>query len=135
MYYINRLKLILGNNLCSQLLFVHAFTGCDATSRIFGVGKKATFQKLAKDDRRLHPCSKEFITPCPSTATIETLGRKAMAILFGGKDTESLESLRYSMFTKKVSSAKSFVTPERLPPTATSTKFHSLRVYYQLNLD
>ena len=30
-YNINRLKVILGNDLCSQLLFIHAITGCDTT--------------------------------------------------------------------------------------------------------
>ena len=132
MYNINRLKVILGNDLCSQLLFIHAITGCDTTSRIFGVGKKATFQKLVKGDSVLQSCSNEFISPNQTRAIIEDLGSKAMAVLFGGKCTESLASLRYNILVKKVSSAKSFVTPERLPPTASSTKFHCLRAYYQI---
>ena len=36
------------------------------------------------------------------------------------------------MFSKKVAAAKSFVTPEHLPPTESATKFHCLRVYYQV---
>ena len=40
LYHINELKIVLGEELCSQLLFLHAYTGCDTTSRIFGVGKK-----------------------------------------------------------------------------------------------
>ena len=36
------------------------------------------------------------------------------------------------MFKKKVVSASSFVAPARLPPTASATKFHSLRAYYQI---
>ena len=43
---INRLKAILGPDICSQLLFIHAFTGCDSTSRIFSIGKKTAFKKL-----------------------------------------------------------------------------------------
>src|SRR6218665_2494064 len=39
-YNINYLKEMIGNDLCSQLLFIHAMTGCDTTSRIFGVGKE-----------------------------------------------------------------------------------------------
>ena len=39
-YNINTLKECLGQQLCSQLLFIHAFTGCDTTSRVFGMGKK-----------------------------------------------------------------------------------------------
>ena len=49
-YDINRLKDILAHDLCSQLLFIHAMTGCDTTSRIFGVGKKSAFQKLVKGE-------------------------------------------------------------------------------------
>ena len=39
LYHINELKIVLGEELCFQLLFLHAYTGCDTTSRIFGVGK------------------------------------------------------------------------------------------------
>lgn len=55
-----------------------------------------------------------------------------MVVLFGGKGFESLASLRLSTLSKKIVSAKSFVAPERLPPTVSSTKLHSLRVYYQI---
>ena len=41
----------LGQRLCSQLLFIHAFTLCDTTSRVFGMGKKTFFQKAAKGDK------------------------------------------------------------------------------------
>ena len=41
---------------CNDLLFLHAFTGCDSVSRVFGIGKKfgvpANHQKR-KDDERL----------------------------------------------------------------------------------
>ena len=47
-YHINRIQEVLGRELCSQLMFIHAMTGSDRTSRIFGVGKKTAFQKLAK---------------------------------------------------------------------------------------
>jgi len=39
-YDINRLQQIIGHDMCAQLLFIHAVTGCDTTSRIFGVGKR-----------------------------------------------------------------------------------------------
>ena len=55
-----------------------------------------------------------------------------MAALFGGNDKDSLASLRYNTFVKKITSATSFVPPERLPPTASSTKYHCLRTYYQI---
>ncbi len=47
-YNITLLKEKLGDDVCSHLLFVHAYTGCDSTLRIFGIGKKLAFQKLIK---------------------------------------------------------------------------------------
>ena len=38
-YDISHLKEFLKQGICSQLLFIHVVTGCDLTSRIFGVGK------------------------------------------------------------------------------------------------
>jgi len=38
-----------------------------------------------------------------------------MVDLFGSKYKDTLSSLRHINFTKKVDSAKAFVTPERLP--------------------
>ena len=63
---------------------------------------------------------------------VETIGCKAMAALFNANNNDSLASLRYNMLCKKLSKAKTFVTPERLPPTSSARKFHSLRSYYQV---
>jgi hypothetical protein len=38
-----------------------------------------------------------------------------MVSLFDGKSDDTLPSLRHFIFTKKVSTAKAFVTTERLP--------------------
>ena len=48
-YNINYLRELIGNDTCSQLLFIHAMTGCDTTSRIFGVGKRVLFIRLLKE--------------------------------------------------------------------------------------
>ncbi|KAG7165603.1 hypothetical protein Hamer_G013102 [Homarus americanus] len=116
-YNISEMKQVLGSDMCSQLLFIHTFTGCDTTSHIFSVGKKPV---------RMRFCSQI------KQSVIEDLGSKAMAVLFGGKSTDSLASLHYNLLIKKIVSAKSFVTPESLPPTKSSTKYHSFRKYYQI---
>ena len=55
-----------------------------------------------------------------------------MMVMFGERSmTGSLAALRYYLLTKKIVSATSFVTPERLPPTQSSTKYHCFRTYYQ----
>ena len=125
-YNINTLKECLGQQLCSQ------FTGCDTTSRVFGMGKKPFFQKVAKGDEQLKSCALAFTKPGQTADTIEQHGNQPMVLLFTGKQTDFLASLRHSVFKKKVVSASSFVAPARLPPTASATKFHSLRAYYQI---
>ena len=96
------------------------------------LGKKSVFQKLVEDDQGLQLCADTFTSRGVSHAEIKKLGSQAMAVIFGGESTSSLAAMRYKIFTKKVAAAKSFVTPERLPPTESATKFHCLRVYYQV---
>ena len=122
-YNINVLKQILGDDLCTDLLFVHAFTGCDTTSRIFGIGKKSVFQKIIKGESVFRTCSKIFCSPDKDRDTVESAGCKAMVSLFNGNQNESLATLRYSSLCN---------TPDRLPPTASATRFHSLRTHYQV---
>jgi len=57
LYNINLLKETLGDDVCNQLIFIHAYSGCDSTSRIFGIGKKSAFQKLVKSDRVMKSCA------------------------------------------------------------------------------
>ena len=131
-YHINNAKILLGLDICKQLLFIHAFTGCDSTSRIFGIGKKSVFQKFIDKNPTLQACASYFVSQGDACEIIKKLGKQAMAIIFGGEADDSLDYLRYNLFSKKVAVAKSFVTPERLPPTSSSTEFHCLRVYYQI---
>jgi hypothetical protein len=56
-YNINLLKETLGDKVCNELLFVHASSGCDSTSTIFGIGKKSAYRKLVKSDPGMKSCS------------------------------------------------------------------------------
>lgn len=132
MYDIKKIKSVLGKEVCSQLLFLHAYTGFDSTSRIHGIGKKTIFHKLLKGDSSLRCCASTFIVPGQSKKVIEDFGITAMKCMFGGNSEESLASIRYNMVVKKLANAKSFITPERLPPTTAATKYHALRTYYQV---
>lgn len=130
-YTIHQMKIILRQEVCSHLLFLHAFTGCDS-SRIFSIGKKSTLQKLIKGNPILKSCASSFILPRQSKEVTADQGAKAMVALFGDNCGDSLPEMRYHVFVHKLESAKSFVTPLRLPPTVSSTKFHFLRIYYQI---
>ena len=131
-YHINRIQKVLGHEMRSQLMFIHAMTGSDTTSRIFGVGKKTAFQKLAKGYPLIRSCAIAFTIPNQTTEVIDNLGCQVMAVLFGCKGTDSLATMRYNTFSKKVVSALSFVTPERLSRTESATKLHCRIAYYQV---
>ena len=94
-YHINLIKKVLGSNLCSHMLFIHSFSGCDSTSRIFGLGKKAVFQRLVKGDSIIQTAADSFLLPNQVKHKIDDLGRQVMAVIFGGNVTDSLASLRY----------------------------------------
>ena len=115
--------------MCSWLLFLHAITGCDFTH--FGCWEKDCSPETCK--KRLCP---SVLCQCvhrtkPGNGCNE-LGCQAMAVLFGGTGTDSLATIQYNTFSKKVVSSSSFLTPERLPPTEYVTKFHCRRTYFQI---
>ena len=123
-YQINPIQEVLGHEMCSQLMFIHAVTGFDMTSRIFGVGKKTAFQKLAKGDPLIRSCAIAFTIPNQTTEVINNLGCQVIAVDSGAKDTDSVATMRYNRCSKKIVSASSFVTRESLPPTESATKLH-----------
>ena len=131
-YNIKVLKRILGETVCRDILFIHAFTGCDATSRVFGIGMKSVFQRILKNGNELKGCSNVFCSPHHGHDVVEATGCRAMVELFHSNQKDSLASIRYNILCKKVARAKAFVTPERLPSTSAACKFHSLRTYYQV---
>ncbi|KAG0716548.1 hypothetical protein GWK47_009434 [Chionoecetes opilio] len=61
--------------------------------------------------------------------TVKRLWVCTHGVLFNGKPGDNLSAVRYTRLCKKVSAAKSFVTPERLPPPSSATKYPSLRSY------
>ena len=47
----------LGNDVCSDLVGLHAFTGCDSTSAFVGKGKKTAFDLVTRQPRFAAHCS------------------------------------------------------------------------------
>lgn len=131
-YNIKALKDSLGEAMCRRLLFLHAFTGCDSTSRIFGVGKKSAFQKILKDGHVICKIADVFCNPNQHHELIERSGSQAMLTLFGATPTDTLAMVRYNILCKKVARASSVIAPERLPPTSAASRLHSFRCYFQI---
>ena len=47
-YNINLLKETLGDDVCNKLLCVHAYSGCDSTSMIYGIGTKVSLPEISE---------------------------------------------------------------------------------------
>ena len=59
-------------------------------------------------------------------------GEKVLVCLYNGNDGENINHLRLRRFKEKVAKSSKYVEAKSLPPTRAATKFHSLRVYFQI---
>lgn len=127
---IHQVQSALGNQVCQCLLFAHAILGCDTTSRLFGFGKAAGL-KLIQKNKTFIEQAKVFNKKGCSQAEIVAAGEMAVLCLYGSKE-KNLNQLRLQKFQELVRTSKKAVQPKNLPPTSAALKFHSLRVYYQV---
>ena len=108
-----------------NVLFLHALTGSDTTSKPFRIGKASGLAKA----EALEMAASVFLEEGQPQGNIDAAGSVALAVLYGCPD---LNSGRVSKFTEKVLSTSNYVPPERLPPTDEAARFHSRRVYHQV---
>lgn len=127
---IHQAQSVVGDELCQSILFAHAILGCDTTSRVFGFGK-AVGLKLLQKNKTFIEQAKVFNRKGCSQAEIVAAGEKALLCLYGSRDKD-LNQLRLRKFQELVRTSKKSVQPKNLPPTSAAAKFHSLRVYYQV---
>ncbi|KAK3878633.1 hypothetical protein Pcinc_016764 [Petrolisthes cinctipes] len=122
---------ILAQDVTSNILFTHAILGCDTTSRVFGVGKSVSL-RLVQESPIFREQASVFRKVSATKDEIIAAGEKAMGLLCKGGVTDSLNELRLKRFHAQVTDNKTAIHPRNLPPTSSSTKFHSLRVYHQV---
>lgn len=127
---INRTKAILGDELCYYLPFLHALTGCDTTSRIFGISKASAI-KTFKNNVSFRCNSSLFVHATDKTDIVKT-GEAVILALFGALPEEGLNSLRYRLFSSKTVSSTCSIQVQTLPPTSSAAALHCLRVYHQV---
>ncbi len=128
---IRLVKGVLGNNICTNILFIHAVLGCDTTSRLFGIGKRVALKK-ALDSPYFCLQASVFSDEFAERTAIVSAGENSLVCLYGGKPEENLDILRYMRYCDKTMSTTSSVSISSLPPTSAAAKYHSLRVYYQV---
>lgn len=125
---ISRLKKKIDRSLSHGLLFLHALSGCDTTSRPFGLGKVTVLKKFAL----LKDSAKVFMDKSSSKGAVEKAGEKALLVLYGCPESRDLTSARVEKFSMKVATSAGYVPPEKLPPTSDAARFHSQRTYHQV---
>ncbi|VDI11839.1 Hypothetical predicted protein [Mytilus galloprovincialis] len=126
---INKTKEKLGKTICNILPVIHAFTGCDTVSHIFGHGKGAVLKKNMSS-QYLQEKAMTFLNDSNHNE-IAKAGEKIFLHLYGGLELESLDLLRYRKFASKVLVGNIYVQVHSLSPTSNAAKFHSLRTFYQ----
>ena len=124
---ITTLKKGLDPDLTESLLFMHAISGCDTTSRPYGIGKATVLMKYAV----LKTTASVFKCPSSSPESIEKAGEDALLKMYGCTSA-TLNSARVAKFSSKVSTSTTYVPPEKLPPTSHGAIFHSKRTYHQV---
>ena len=100
--------------------------------KTFGHGKANLLKKIqvSEEVQQIAHLMGDF------SVTPEEVGRAGICLFlihFGGKDGDSLNTLRYVKFLEMVSASK-VVDPHKLPPTERAAHFHSLRVHLQVML-
>ncbi|XP_076042102.1 uncharacterized protein LOC143026001 [Oratosquilla oratoria] len=130
-WHINSVAEALGESICSVLPVVHALCGCDTTSRLYGIGKGAALRKVREDNGFLK-CLEAFCCQSGSKDAISSAGEKSLVYLYGGKGNDTLDGLRKTKFCNKVGKSSTTVEVHSLPPTTDAAKYHSFRVYCQI---
>lgn len=125
------LRRTVGPDIYNNVLFMHAILGCDTTSGIYGIGKRAAL-KLLSSSAPFRRNAQVFADAQSSKADIISAGEDALVALYKGRPGDKLDSLRLQKFHQKVIVSKSVVDPKVLPPTSAAAAFHSLRVYLQV---
>lgn len=73
-----------------------------------------------------------FMEPNQSHECVNKHGQAALEVLYNCKPGNSLDFERAARFSSKVASRLVYLPPESLPPTVNAAKYHSYRVYHQV---
>ncbi len=121
----------LGNDICDNILALHALLGCDTTSRLFGMGKGTVIKKF-ESNTTFASAIRVFNDSHVSRQQIINAGERALVALYNGDNTCTLDDLRFQKFHQKVLSSSKACDPKALPPTSAAAKNRSMRVYCQV---
>lgn len=123
---------------CMQqyILFAHAFAGCDTTSAFFSIGKRSILNTL-KGNENIELATVFYETgkngkDNKDDSYLYDAAERMVKLLCKCKDPkEDIESVRYRLYKKSISSKKKFELSQ-LPPTKSALRQHVKRVYFQI---
>lgn len=112
----------------THLMSLHAITGCDTVSALFGQGKKKAFLLAQKDS--LHVLD-VFENSGSSKDNIARAGEEFLLKLYGARRVDTLDKYRYTCYNRSISSSSvsSSFKLQSLPPTSAAAAQHSFRTY------
>lgn len=132
--HINAIQRSLGPSLAKCILFLHAFLGCDTTSRLYGVRRSEVLEK-AQGSPELADIASVFLNPESTPDEVGRAGIAAFLIIYGAQPGEKLWQLRHRKFVAKAANnAIKTVDPRTLAPTEDAAILHALRVYLQVQI-
>ena len=114
----------------SQLPVIHAISGCDTASSLFGHGKVSVFKKLWQS-AEVTPYIDVLASPGSGHNEGFDAICKILALLCGGKVTDRLNWLRYNMYMQATAANLQLPIPEWMLPTENAARFHLYRVHLQ----
>ena len=109
-----------------HILFIHAWVGCDSTSAIFREGKTFVLQKLQTSTEIQSP-SYIFEDYSSSQLEIVQAGLRIFVIIYGGKENNTLNRLRYVSYMNMLTKSLAVVQPAKLPPTESAAISHCFK--------
>lgn len=128
---IRDIRSAIGDNAAEQILAIHAVSGCDSTSALYGQGKGSVWKKVT-GSQQFRPLT-DVINACDAShESVVAAGLQFLVLLYGGRKYDSLNSLRYARYMDLTASSTVPLRPERLPPTENAARFHIYRVHFQV---
>ena len=112
-------------------MFIHAILGCDTTSRLHGLGKGLSLIRIISSALFRYKAD-QF---CKKDATVDDVidaGEAVLVCRYSGKEGDNIDGMRYAKCCDKVATNEVHIRPQTLPPTSSAARYHSMRVYLQV---
>nr|XP_018912013.1 PREDICTED: uncharacterized protein LOC109040498 [Bemisia tabaci] len=117
-------------SITESILFLHAFSGCDTTSAIFGHGK-SKFVQTFQTYPNLQASTRIFYDLNAAPTAIADAGNNFLIRVYGCRDENvTLNSFRHQFFVR--TAYRSSHNIAALPPTEDAARQHSFRTYLQI---